>query len=212
MKFKILAILFLATFLLTGCSKKLAPDAAYALLKKREVITAEQFANLTPVDIVIPGKEEMYKLSVTDSVAAFGKDQDMLSNFRLFYLDTKPNTTYRVIVKSYCNCFGFTKHIFQPIIHIYNGSQPLKPELNNAKYTYDTERLALNELFTFNSQNNNTRLLVFSNNNDLNKIAYTFDIFFIKSRKDNYGRRFQYFIRGGKIVMSVNNLGNKQFY
>ena len=181
MKFKIIAILFLATMLFSGCSKKLAPNVAYGLLKKREIVALDQFANLTPTEIVIPGKEEMYKLCLTDSVAAFGRNRDMLSNFRLFYLDTKPNTTYRIIVKSYCNCFGFTKHIFQPIIHIYNGSQTLKPELNNANYTYGTERLALNESWTFNSQNNNTRLLIFSNNNDLNKIAYTFDIFFIKT-------------------------------
>jgi len=180
-KFKIIAVLFLAILMLTGCSKKLAPDVAYALLQKREVITASQFANLTPTDIVIPGKEEMYKLSLTDSVAAFASNRDMLSNFRLFYLDTKPNTTYRVIVKSYCNCFGFTKHIFQPVIQIYNGLQPLKPEQNNAQYSYDTERLAINESLTFNSLNKNTRLLIFSNNNDLNKIAYTFDIFFIKT-------------------------------
>lgn len=166
--------------MLTGCSKKLAPDVAYALLQKREVIAASQIRYLTPTDIILPGKQEIYKLSITDSVAAFGKDSEKLSNFKIFYLDTKPNTAYKIIVKSYCDCFGFTKQIFLPIIHIFNGSQPMKPKLEEAFYNESTEGLIIQEVWTFNSQNYNTKLVVYSNNTELDNEEYKLDVFAIK--------------------------------
>ncbi|MXN91888.1 hypothetical protein GR160_11705 [Flavobacterium sp. Sd200] len=184
MKFPILATILLAISLFTGCSKKLAPDVAYAMLKKREIVNQSQLAELDPSDIIIPGIEKKYKLSLTDSVSVFGGSLNILSNFRLFYLDTRPNTTYRITVKGYCNCFGFTKQIFQPVIQIFNGSEPLRWEPNKGSYDA-TDRLVFFESYIFKNQGDNTRLVVFSNNQDINKIAYTFDIFFIKTHVRN---------------------------
>jgi hypothetical protein len=191
MKFKSLAIIFLASVLLFGCSKKLNPNTAYTLLQKREVIKASQIGYITPTDIVLPGKQEMYKLSITDSVAGFGTNSEMLSNFRIFYLDTKPNTNYNVTVKSYCDCFGFTKHVFEPIIHIFNGSQSLKPELNDAHYNEGKDGLIVKETWTFTSKNYNTKLLVYSNNKELNRTTHKLDIFAIKIPiKNTIGGKF----------------------
>ena len=181
MKAKLLALLLLATLFIMGCSKKLAPNAAYGMLQKREIVKDLKAGTPFAGNSITTGKQAKFKLALTDSVMQYTLNgSNIRSNFKDFFTDTKPNTKYKLTISSLCDCLGFKKYLFLPALYVFDtNGQFIKSDVNT-DFNYLNGPLSLNSYYTFNSgMGGNLKLVVFSANQNLNQSVYKFVVIFI---------------------------------
>ncbi|MFL9843056.1 hypothetical protein [Flavobacterium rhizosphaerae] len=177
---KVVLLLLLLSFL-TSCSKKLAPTAAYSMLEKRELTKSLGYGSETADNTILPEKAAEFKLAITDSVMAATKQPYTRTNFKELYLKTKPNTKYKITISSLCDCLGSRKYLFKPVLLLYDkNSNLLQCNIEGEDFGYTHGPLSMDRAWVFNTLNTegDLRLIVFSDNNNLNQSVYKYIVAF----------------------------------
>jgi len=173
MRYKVVIILILL-FIITGCSQKTTPLEAYRNLKENRIASKINLSLIT--NPLLVDKTYKFDLKISDSLIIYGNDEKIYANYKDFNIDLKSNKKYKIKISSLCDCFGFTKYMFIPLVSVLNqNGMTMKLESQPDTFDYSHGPLSLNKTWILeNLTNNNSKIIVSSNNVNLGQDLYKF--------------------------------------
>ncbi|WJS96180.1 hypothetical protein NYQ10_06905 [Flavobacterium johnsoniae] len=168
MNYKFILVLL---FIICGCSKKTTPLEAYKELKEKRTLSTH-----IPTSPLSINENHKFELKISDSVMTFGEKEKIYTNYKGFNFNLESNKKYKLTVSSICDCFGFKKYIFIPLVSILDSSgTTIKMEELPDTFDYKNGPLSLNKTWIINNfTSGNYKLYLASNNMILNESLYKF--------------------------------------
>lgn len=165
-------IIFLAIFIICGCSRKTNPIEAYRNLKENRTLSTH-----IPTEPLSLNENHKLELKVSDSVMTYGENEKKTyTNYKGYNFTLESNKKYKLTISSICDCFGFKKYMFIPLASILDqNGMTIKTEELSDTFDYRYGPLSLNKTWIIeNTMNGNYKLYLASNNKNLNESIYKF--------------------------------------
>ena len=165
----------LIVLVLTACSKKIIPNEGYIRITNKESVDLIKINKSNTIQL-LANNNFKNKLTLNDSVLIY--NDSIKSNFQKFSIELKPEKKYRIKVSSLCNCAGFKKYMFIPLISPINKKDTFFTKLDSTYFNYEKGPLTLNRIWNVKSDNitENTKFdfLLYSDNSNLSEKVYKF--------------------------------------
>ena len=151
-----------------GCSKKMAPQEAYAALRQKKASSPFEAVPTIRLDL---DKDYKFSLTDTDSVFLCDDSNQRYSYYKNFNIPLKSRTKYKLSISSLCDCAGFKKYMFIPVLLVTSNIDKKEvskhqPELDSFDYRFGP--LSMNFTYIINSESySNYKIIVFSANQGL---------------------------------------------
>ena len=165
----------LIVLVLTACSKKIIPNEGYIRITNKESVNLINI-NKSNTTQLLANNSFKNKLTLNDSVLTY--NDSIKSNFQKFSIELKPEKKYSIKVSSLCNCAGFKKYMFIPLISPINKKDTFLTKLDSTYFNYEKGPLTLNRIWSVKTDNitENTKFdfLLYSDNSNLSEKVHKF--------------------------------------
>ena len=131
-------------------------------------------------------KKHEFTLSPDDSVMVYQLDQTkIITNYKEFFADVVPGKDYKISVHTLPDKHMSTnKYVFQAFAFVFDDENQLfKLSAEEGNFNDPVKGLGIKRTFTFNSADKDkVKILVFSDNRELDKTLYTLMLNFVTFR------------------------------
>lgn len=170
-------VLVIILFTTVSCgSKKIDSNKLYQQIKENQNEVLQTYSDaVNKTSIVSIALDNVLKDRIT-SADPIIKRTDYLANFKIYKFSALENKRYNIVVKSYCDCGGFTKQIMEPEITILNseGEKLAEMEIVPKLPTFLEPIMFLGIDEIQSPQNQTIYILVSSKNTDIGQKAIVF--------------------------------------
>lgn len=134
-KFKliVLLIVILTVVISKGCKPKAYVDYSNNLTGRYSIDLESASKNPDLVEILMLNQVKKWKLDPKGEVLHYYTDSNLVySIYSKFILELEKPGTYVLEIESLCNCLGFRKFLFVPLIQLNNDYGYVENEIRNA--------------------------------------------------------------------------------
>ena len=166
MNFK-LTVLVISLLSLAACSKKIVPVEGYQFISNEKNIGEIEDIDLAKSINLSSFRPQDLQLNLADSVIRY--NETFVSNYKIFKFKATPSKKYRIIVYSYCDCWGLKKYLFDPNIKIIDENRELVL-FRLVSYDFNPNNAPLfyrKEWMTEQEMTGNCYIILYSNNSKL---------------------------------------------
>ncbi|MHA3787763.1 hypothetical protein ACX0HA_06080 [Flavobacterium hauense] len=176
-------IVLFIIFTITGCSRKVYPNAEYHQLTGRNAKPYTKIGEKTAENTLELSKKYKFRLSAEDSVMVYQLHQTkIISNYKEFFADVVPGKNYKVTIHSLPDKHMSTnKYLFMPLAFAFDKSNNrTKLTAVENEFANGFEEIGFKRAFTFNNiDTDQVKIVIFSDNKELDKKIHTFILNFV---------------------------------